>query len=101
LVIIYKSALELYATDAACLEVLERLFAASENQDLQNVFTGIGENEIQVLSHFAETFILSIKASKSSKLFQFLKLLCPRGAPNPYSYLCLAESLSLLNIDTG
>jgi tetratricopeptide (TPR) repeat protein len=101
LVMIYKSALELYATDGSCLEVLERLFAAAENQDIQNAFMGIGENEIQILSNFAETFIASGKPSESAKLFQFLTLLCPRGVPNPYAYLRLTESLALLNIDTG
>ncbi|MDR1434982.1 MAG: hypothetical protein LBI77_01085 [Puniceicoccales bacterium] len=101
LTVIYKSALELYVTDAACLEILERLFTASENQDIQSALMGVSENEIQILGNFAETFMLSGKVAESAKLFQFLTLLCPRGAPNPYVYLRLAESLSLLNIDTG
>ncbi|MDR2200802.1 MAG: hypothetical protein LBN94_01695 [Puniceicoccales bacterium] len=101
LTMVYKSALELYSSDPACLKILERLFKAAENLNLQDVFTSVDEEEVRVLGKFAETFMNSGKLSEASKLFQFLTLLCPKSRPNPYTYARLAETFSALNVDMG
>jgi tetratricopeptide (TPR) repeat protein len=98
---LYRAALGLYATDSDCLGVLERIFSMAEGQNLQQVLTEVSEDEVQILGNFAEQFIASGKVKEAIQLFQFLVLLSPGGIPNPYAYLRLAETLSLLNIDTG
>jgi hypothetical protein len=91
--------LEVYCTDPGCAAVLERLFTQAESQDLQRVLSEVGENNIQILGDFAETFMAAGKAADAAKLFQFLILLSPRTILNPYAYLRLAEALSILDID--
>jgi tetratricopeptide (TPR) repeat protein len=101
LMTVYRTALERYANDGDCLEVLERIFSAAESRPLQEVFAASKENDIQVLGHFAETFYGEGKMQIAAQLFQFLTLLSPNNVPYPYTYLHLAESLSELSIDSG
>ncbi|MDR0417907.1 MAG: hypothetical protein LBH08_00520 [Puniceicoccales bacterium] len=101
IMMIYRLALERYASDENCQKVLENLFSNAEQRPLQEVLFASTENDIQILGHFAETFYNEKKMQIATQLFQFLTLLCPNGVPYPYTYLHLAESISELNIDSG
>jgi hypothetical protein len=101
LMMIYRAALERYASDANCLKILEHFFSDAEQRPLQEVFFTSTENDIQILGHFAETFYNDRKIQIAIQMFQFLTLLCPNGVPYPYTYLHLAESVSELSIDSG
>ncbi|MDR2812951.1 MAG: hypothetical protein LBB05_04170 [Puniceicoccales bacterium] len=101
LMMIYRSALDHYANDAACWTVLKQIISQSEQRPLLEVFSASTENDIQILSNFAETFYNDGKVRIAAQLFQFLTLFCPNGAPHPTTYMQLAESISELSIDSG
>jgi hypothetical protein len=101
LMMIYRAALDRYANDAECWKVLEQIISKSERYSLQDVFSSSTENDVQILTKFAETFYNEGKVQIAAQLFQFLTLLCPEGAPHPTTYMLLAESISELNIDLG
>ncbi|MDR2628734.1 MAG: hypothetical protein LBC30_01955 [Puniceicoccales bacterium] len=101
LMMIYRAALALYASDTECWKVLEQIISKSEQRPLMEVFSSSTENDVQILTKFAETFYNEGKVQIAAQLFQFLTLLCPDGAPHPTTYMLLAESISELNIDLG
>jgi hypothetical protein len=98
---IYRTALDRYAGDAECWKVLDQVITRSEQRPLQEVFSSATENDVQILTKFAETFYNEGKVQIAAQLFQFLTLLCPNGTPHPTTYMLLAESVSELNIDFG
>ncbi|MDR0740917.1 MAG: hypothetical protein LBF34_04385 [Puniceicoccales bacterium] len=101
LMTIYRAALDHYASDEGCWKVLEQIISKSEERPLQEVFASSTENDVQILTKFAETYYNEGKVQIAAQLFQFLTLLCPDGVPHPTTYMLLAESISELNIDLG
>ncbi|MDR1590551.1 MAG: hypothetical protein LBR92_00950 [Puniceicoccales bacterium] len=98
---IFRTALKRYASDPECWKILERITAKAEQQPLQEVFTLSTEDDIRILSKFAESFYNEGEPQIAAQLFQFLTLFCPGGSPHPITYMYLAESISELSIDTG
>lgn len=101
LLVIYKGALELFSKDEECNAILERLYDAAQENDMQSVFSATTEEDLKTLGLFAEQYRDRGELKEAAQLFQFLTLLCPGGAPHPYSYINLAETLATINLDAG
>jgi hypothetical protein len=98
---IYRAALNRYAEDPESWKVVERIIAESEQRPIQEVFTTVSEDDVAILSKFAESFYNDGNVQIAAQLFHFLTLLCPDGSPHPITYMHLAESISELSIDSG
>ncbi|UPA28240.1 MAG: hypothetical protein LW808_002960 [Verrucomicrobiota bacterium] len=99
---IYRNALDLFTFDPECAAVLGRLYERSKTGgNMQDVFASASEDDVRILSDYAEKQVVQEQLPQAVAMFQFLTLLSPGGAAVPYTYLRLAETLSALNIDAG
>lgn len=101
LIDIYGSALDIIWQEEKNHAIIEKLFAASQEKDLQQVFSEVTDDDLFALGEYGESFFGKEDWLSTSYIFQFLTLFCPGGVPHPYPYTMLGEALSNIDVNAG